>query len=409
MRFSFFVGFRYAGAKRRSQLVSFLSGMSVAGLMVGVGLLVAVLSIMNGFDREMRDRILGLVPQAAVFERDGIEDWRAVMETLKKDSRIAGVAPFVQVDGLASYRNNTAPVLLYGIDPASETNVSRILEYVDEQSLAALDASSENLLLGASLAGKLGVAQGSRLMVVIPDNHGSTSAPHIAYFKVSALIKSNTELDNTLALASLASVAHLTGNPSTVTGVRLRLNSIFSAPQTVYENLVKLGPGFYGTNWTRTHGNLYQAIQMSKNLVGLLMSLIVAIAAFNIISTLIMVVVDKQGDIAILRTLGATTKTIMMIFVVQGTSIGLVGTFLGVIFGCGLAFVAQDILQLLEAIFHVQFLKSDVYPLTYLPTEIRLSDIARVAFTALGLSFLATIYPAYRASKVQPAESLRYE
>lgn len=409
MRLPFFIGLRYAGARRRSQLVSFLSAISVAGLIVGVALLVAVLSIMNGFDREMRERILGLVPQAAVFERGGIQDWQGVVARLQQDPRIVAAAPFVQVDGLASFRNQTAPVLLYGVNPEAEALVSRVTDYISPQTLHRLSTEKENLLLGASLASALGLSIGDRFMVVVPDMQGSGRAPHIAYFRLLDTIKSHTELDNTLALASIADAAALSGSLHTVTGVRIKLKDLFAAPEVVYQNLLTLGPGFYGTNWTRTHGNLYQAIRMSKNMVGLLMSLIVAIAAFNIISTLVMVVVDKQGDIAILRTLGATTRTIMAIFMVQGTFIGILGTALGIIAGCVVALIAQDILHLVETLFHVQFLKSDVYPLTYLPTEIRMSDLVQVGATALCLSFLATLYPAYRASRVQPAVALRYE
>lgn len=409
MQLPIFIGLRYAGARRRSQLVSFLSAISVTGLIVGVALLLAVLSIMNGFDRELRERILGLVPQAAVFERGGMTNWQAVVDTLLTDERVAAAAPFVQVDGLASHGTATAPVLLYGIEPEVERSVSKITDYISEASLKKLQANSSYVLLGKEVAKKLHLNAGDKFMVVVPDATGSTKAPHIEYFELLEVIHSRTELDNSLALTSLQQAARLAGRGDAVTGVRLKLKDIFEAPEVVYENLIKLGVGFYGTNWKRTHYNLYHAIHMSKNLVGLLMSLIVAIAAFNIISTLIMVVVDKQGDIAILRTLGASTRTIMLIFIVQGSFIGLVGTIIGIAVGCGLALVAQDILQLLQFLFAVEFLKSDVYPLTYLPTEIKIADISQVGLTALALSFLATLYPAYRASKVQPADALRYE
>ncbi len=194
-----------------------------------------------------------------------------------------------------------------------------------------------------------------------------------------------------------------------VDGLRLRLIDLFDAPSVVYRQLVKLGPEFYGRNWTHTHGNIYSAIQMSKRLVGLLMSLIVAIAAFNVVSTLVLVAIDKQGDIAILRTLGASTKQIMMVFMVQGMIIGVLGTFFGTVAGVFMTLGVEDFVRGLEALLDIQFLKSDVYPTSYLPTELRLSDVLQVVATALSMSVLATLYPAWKASKVRPAEALRYE
>lgn len=405
---SLFIGLRYTAAKRRSQLVSFLSAISISGLVVGVALLVVVLSVMNGFDRELREKILGLVPQAVIKHREGMTDWAPVREQLLTDPRVLGVAPFVQLNGLVSYRRKTEPVLLYGIDSLLELEVSTIDQYVDSTVLQQLNQAENSLLLGGAIADRLGVKPGDNLMMVVPGKQ-QNAPPEIAYFELLGIIRSQTELDNTLALSSLHAAARLSGNSGAVTGVRLRLKDLFDAPAVVYENLLTLERGYTGTNWTRTQGNLYHAIQMSKNLVGLLMSLIVGIAAFNVVSTLVMVVVDKQGDIAILRTLGASTRTILAIFVVQGCFIGLMGTLLGILLGCGLSLVVESFVQTMEMLFHVQFLKSDVYPLTYLPAEIRIGDLTQIAFTALSLSFCATLYPAWKASRIQPAEALRYE
>ncbi|WP_188151253.1 lipoprotein-releasing ABC transporter permease subunit [Teredinibacter waterburyi] len=406
---AFFIGLRYTSARRRSQLVSFLSAISITGLAVGVALLVAVLSVMNGFDRELRERILGLVPQAAIYQRGGVEDWPDLVARISEDQQVLGVAPFVNLDALASLDNITVPVALYGVDVEAERAVSRLSEYVSADVYNSLASDAEALLLGRDIAIQMAAEVGDKVMLVVPDFSHQQAAPRIAYFRLAGIIHSGTELDNLLAVTGLVAAANLTGSPDRVTGVRLKLANLFDAPRVVYENLVKLGAGYYGNNWTRTHGNLYHAIHMSKSLVGLLMSLIVAIAAFNVVSTLVMVVVDKQGDIAILRTLGASTRSIMAIFMVQGTFIGLVGTAIGLVAGCILATGIADVVGWLERFLGVQFLKSDVYPLTYLPSEIQLGDILQVGLTALGLSFLATLYPAWRASRVQPAEALRYE
>ncbi|SMF31035.1 lipoprotein-releasing system permease protein [Alteromonadaceae bacterium Bs31] len=405
--FPVFIGLRYSSARRGDQLVSFLSGISITGLVVGVALLVVVLSVMNGFDRELREKILSLVPQAAIKHRQGIEDWQSLTSTLKEDPRIVAAAPFVQQMALVSFNKKTEAVVLYGIDPQQEKAVSEITRYVDEARLAELEAVP-SILLGAAVARKIGVTEKDRLLVVVP-NANASIAPEIQYLQVLGIIQSNTELDNSLALTSLALAAQLSGSPDEISGIRLKLNDLFDAPDVVYDNLVKLGPGYTGSNWTRTHGNIYHAIQMSKNLVGLLMSLIVGIAAFNVVSTLVMVVVDKQGDIAILRTLGAGTKSILAIFIVQGSLIGLFGTLMGIAVGCLLALGVQDFVQILESLLNYQFLKSDVYPLTYLPTEIRMSDLVRVFLTSFSLCFLATLFPAWKASRFQPADALRYE
>lgn len=245
-------------------------------------------------------------------------------------------------------------------------------------------------------------------MLVVPGERAGV-APHIGYFTLLKVLRTHTELDNSLSITHLTTAARYTGQPEKVTGMRLKVEDLFSARDIVWNALTQLGRNYYGTSWLNTHGNLYQAIHMSKKLVALLMSLIVAIAAFNVVSTLVMVVVEKQGDIAILRTFGASTGDIMAIFVVQGSVIGLIGTLLGVVFGLLLTLIVQPLVQFFEMLFGVQFLKSDVYPLTYLPIEIAPDDIAQVAITALLMSFLATLYPAWRASRTRPADVLRYE
>jgi lipoprotein-releasing system permease protein len=408
MKLPLLIGLRYTGAQRNSQLVSFFSGVSITGLVVGVGLLITVLSIMNGFDRELRQKILALVPQAAVYERGGTQDWWALQSRLEMRPRIQAAAPFIQLDGLVSHRGNAQPVVLYGVVPEEEARVSRLAEFLSDDVLRRLQDEPDQLVLGHSIAERLGVTEGEQLMVVVPGERAGT-APRIHYFTLLKILHTRTELDNSLAISHLTSAARLTATPEKITGMRLRVDDLFAAREVVWQALNELGRSYYGTSWQNTHGNLYQAIHMSKKLVALLMSLIVAIAAFNVVSTLVMVVVEKQGDIAILRTLGASTGEIMAIFMVQGTLIGIIGTVLGVVCGVLLSWLAQPLLRLFEILLDVRFLKSDVYPLTYLPIEISPADILQVSVTAMLMSFLATLYPAWRASRTRPAEILRYE
>lgn len=408
-RFSLFIGARYTGARKKSQLVSFLSAVSMAGLVVGVGLLIAVLSVMNGFDRDLREKILGLVPQAAIYHYYAIDDWPTLVDRIEDKDGVVAAAPFIQVNALASVKKETAAILLYGIDVQREQKVSLINDYIRQDSLQKLEREIDTVVLGYGIAQRLQVSVGDRTMLVAPSRTAESTAPHIAYFTVVDIIQSNTELDQVLALTSLDTAAKLAGTEGQVDGIRLKLDDLFQAPTIAYGIVASLSPGYYQTNWTRTHGNLYYAIQMSKNMVGLLMSLIVAIAAFNVISTLIMVVTDKRGDIAILRTLGASSRVILLTFLCQGCLIGITGIAIGVVLGCGLSLGLQRVVQCVERVFNVQFLHSDVYPLTYLPTEIRWDDIVQVVCVAMFLVLIAAIYPAWRATKIAPAEALRYE
>ncbi len=403
-----FIGLRYTGRLQKNQFVSFFSGVSICGLIVGVGLLIAVLSIMNGFDRELREKILGLVPQAAVYQREGVEDWQALQTKLEQQPRVIAASPFVQLEGLVSFRGKAEPVSLFGIEPEEEASVSRLQEFLTLEVQNQLKQNSKNLVLGKTIADRLALQDGDEVMMIVPSEQ-SGHAPKIEYFTVLKILHTQTELDNTLAITSLLTAAKLSGSPNKITGMRLKVDDLFDAREIVWRAVVNLGSQYYGSSWLNTHGNLYQAIHMSKKLIALLMSLIVAIAAFNVVSTLVMVVVEKQGDIAILRTFGASTHQIMAVFIVQGCLIGLVGSGLGVAFGVMLAKFIQSLVTLLEHALNTQFLKSDVYPLTYLPTEISWHDLLQVGLTALIMSFFATLYPAWRASRTVPAEILRYE
>ncbi|HEY6527819.1 MAG TPA: lipoprotein-releasing ABC transporter permease subunit [Cellvibrionaceae bacterium] len=403
------IGLRYAGTKKHNALLAFLARISIVGLALGVGLLITVLSVMNGFDRELKQKILALMPQGIIYHHDGISDWHLLKQRLLKQPGIVAASPFVELNALVSKNAAAEPVMLYGINPEEEIAVSQLHNYISAPVMNQLSEGARGLVLGKPLADKLQVQVGEQIMLIVPDTQSEQGAPKLDYFTVLGVLETKTELDQHLAITSLEAAAQLNGSSHEVSGMRLKVVDLFEARSLVWHAVMGLGEGYYGTSWMTTHGNLYTAIQMSKNLVGLLMSLIVAIAAFNVVSTLVMVVVEKQGDIAILRTLGLSTHQIMQIFIVQGTLIGFLGTSLGVIGGLGLSLCVESLVRGIEGIFHVQFLKTDVYPLTYLPSEIVWSDVATVAITALIMSFFATLYPSFKAARIQPADALRYE
>ena len=405
----FLLGARYGLSRRHSQLVSFISRLSTAGLVIGVALLILVMSIMNGFDRDLRENILGIMPQASIYHREAIADHEALIADIKHDSRILGASPFVQIHGLLSQRKQVAPIALFGVDPEQERTTSSLERYLPADAFSKLDQITNGILIGRGVAEKLQAEVGDNLSLIIPAAGNQQQAPHVKVVQVVAVIDSHTELDNGLALMGLEQASALSPYPGRVTGIRLKVENLFEAPQIVYELADSLPMGYYGSSWMRTHGNIYQAIQMSKNLVGMLVLLIVAIAAFNLVSTLIMVVVDKQGDIAILRTMGSSTVEIMGIFMIQGGLIGVIGASLGLLIGMLLSYLVTPFVQGIEQLFGIQFLHSDVYPISYLPSDFQWGDALYVVAIALVISFFATLYPAWRAARVQPAEALRYE
>jgi len=406
--FALFVGLRYAGAKRRSQLVSFISGISILGLTLGVGLLLTVLSVMNGFERELRERILGIMPHGTIEHRYGVEDWRALSDQINAGDAFVASAPFVSLEAMLSFRRAVQPVALYGIDVAQEKTVSRIDEFITSQALQSLQEQG-GVIIGSGLAKKLKVSVGQTLTLLVPSSSGGRELPKLKPLRLLGLIESGTELDHSLALMRLNDASDLSQHPGKVSGVRVKGVDLFTVPERIYQKVRELPYGYFGSDWTRSHGNLFHAIQMSKNLVGLLLFLIVAIAAFNVVSTLVMVVVDKQADIAILKTLGASRSNIMAVFVVQGSVIGALGTGSGLLLGLLGSWGAPSLVGWIETLLGMQFLSSDIYPVSYVPVEIWWSDFVLVALISLSMSFCATLFPAWRAAKIEPAEALRYE
>ena len=406
-RYIFFVGTRYGISRGHSHLVSFISRLSTAGLVIGVALLILVMSIMNGFDKELRENILGVMPQAMVYHRHAIEQPEQLIFQLEQHPRVLAASPFVQLQGLLSYQKQVAPVNIFGVDPDKEKTTSKLPDFLPAGTLQHLANSETGIVIGRGVADKLRVAESDSISLIIPVE--GNASPRIKVVTVLAILDTHTDIDNALALMNINTAAEISGYPGQITGVRLKVDDLFAAPDIVRDIMQTLPPEYYGSSWMRTHGGVYQSIQMSKNMVGMLLFLIIAIAAFNLVSTLIMVVVDKQGDIAILRTMGASTAEIMGVFMVQGGLIGLIGTSIGLALGVLLSYFVTPLVQFIERIFGIQFLHSDVYPITYLPSEMVAGDIAKVVVTALAISFFVSLYPAWRASKIQPADALRYE
>lgn len=405
--FALLIGCRYGASRDDKQMTAFISRLSTLGLVLGVALLVVVLSVMNGFDRELRERILGVMPQAVIYHRYGIEQWQDRVDALADHSDVLASAPFVKVQALAYHKAKVVPLMLLGVDPALEVGVSNIADMLPEFKRALSDNPGA-LLVGSGMAETLGLKVGTKLSIIVPSTSDG-ALPKIRSLTVSAIVHTGTQADNNLALSNLSTAAKLTATPERAGGIRIKVKDLFEAPKIAREISRDWGYGYYSSDWTRTHGNLYQAIHMSKQLVSMLLFLIIGIAAFNVVTTLIMVVSDKRSDIAILRTMGASQRQIMAIFLVQGGLIGGLGTLFGLLVGVTLTFVATDAVAWLESVSGFQFLKSDVYPISYLPTDIQLADIALVALAALLLSTLAALYPAWKASKTQPAEALRYD
>ena len=410
--FSLFVGLRYTAAKRNNHFISFISLVSMTGLMLGVAALIVVLSVMNGFDRELKNRILGMVPHATISGYDApIPDWQALSNQIEKDPRVTGVAPFIHAQGMLTNEGQVRGVMVQGVLPEQESKVSIVSKHMKAGQWNDLKPGEYGIILGDLLARYLGVRMGDKVTLVLPEASISVAGvtPRLKRFTVVGTFSVGAELDSTLAYVHIDDAAKLKRIPDGVEGVRLTFSDLFDAPQAVRDIGSTLQGYYLVSDWTRTHGNLFQAIQMEKRMIGLLLFLIVFVAAFNIVSTLVMVVTDKKADIAILRTLGATPGMIMRIFMVQGMLIGMIGTVLGTGLGVLLALTVSDLVAWLERILGIEFLSSDVYFISYLPSQLNWDDVTLITSAAMAISFIATLYPAWRASRTQPAEALRYE
>ncbi len=408
-----FVGLRYTRAKRRNHFISFISFTSILGIALGITALITVLSVMNGFETELRERILGMASHATISgSAEGLGDWETVARRAREHEQVLGAAPYVTAQVMLSSGEEVSGTLLRGVLPEVEPEVSEAVKKMLVGKLTDLKPKGYGIILGKELAFAMGVRTGDKITVVTPQASVTPAGilPRLKRFTVVGLFEVGMyEYDRNLAFIHIADAAKLMRLEDRVTGVRLKLEDLFQAPRVVREIARELGGRLYISDWTRQHANFFRAIQTEKRVMFIILLLIVAVAAFNIVSTLVMVVTDKQGDIAILRTLGMTPGSVMAIFIVQGALIGLVGTLLGVVGGVSLALNVETIVPAIERLFGIQFLSPDVYYISDLPSELHGDDVVRIGGVAFLLSLIATLYPAWRAARTQPAQALRYE
>jgi lipoprotein-releasing system permease protein len=408
-----YIGLRYTRAKRRNHFISFISLTSMLGVALGVAALITVLSVMNGFEKELRTRILGMVAHLIITGPDGtLEDWQTPQKQIERDSRVVGIAPFVEGQGMLTHRRQVQGTLIRGIVPSQEDQVADIRSKIVAGSLDALSPGSFHIILGMDLARTLGVLVGDKITLVTPHATATPAGiiPRLKQVTVEGIFQVGMyEYDSALAIMSLEDAATLFRLPGRVSGLRVKLDDLFTAPTLAHELQETLAGNYRAADWTYQHANFFRALRTEKTVMFVILFLIVAVAAFNIVSTLVMVVTDKQADIAILRTLGLTPANIMGAFMVQGTVIGFIGTALGILGGVILAFNVEAVVPQIEAFFGVQFLPADVYYISELPSALHWNDVITIGCTAFFLCVLVTLYPAWRAARTQPAEALRYE
>lgn len=411
--YELFAGLRYTRAKRRNHFISFISLASMIGIAIGVMALITVLSVMNGFERELRTRILGMASHATITgASDGLADWQQAAALARKNPEIEAVAPYIEGEGMVKVGSELSGTMLRGVSPSDEAKVDDVASHMKVGSLEDLKPGTYNIVLGRELAQLLGVTVGDKVDLMIPQATVTPAGvlPRFRRFTVSGVFQVGMyEFDRGLVLINIDDAAALLRMPGRVTGVRLKLYDLFKAPRVARELAQQLPGIYYVSDWTRSHANFFRAVATEKMVMFIILSLIVGVAAFNIVSTLVMVVQDKQSDIAILRTLGATPRSIMAVFMVQGSIIGVVGTLFGVIGGVLLALNVEQLVPILEALTGHQFLSPDIYYISDLPSQLEASDVLRISGLSLALGLLSTIYPAWRASRVNPAEALRYE
>ncbi len=410
---SVYIGLRYTRAKRRNHFISFISLTSMLGVGLGVMALITVLSVMNGFEKELKQRILGMTSHAFVTGADGsLKDWHELEGLVNENPHVLNSAPFVEGQAMLSQGTRVRGSMVRGVDPELEGKVSTVGEKVTAGKFSDLQPGSFGIMLGKDLARAMGVTVGSKITLITPHVSPTPAGviPRLKRLDVTGIFEIGMyEYDSTLAIMNIEDAAKLFRIPGKVTGLRLQLDDVYKAPQITRDLLFSLPAGYRAADWTFQHQNFFTALKTEKTVMFVILMLIVAVAAFNIVSTLIMMVTDKQADIAILRTLGMTPKQIMAIFMVQGTLIGLIGTLLGIVAGVALAINLPDLIAQLEHIIGYQFLPADVYYISDLPSDLDWNDVYVIGATAFILSILSTLYPSWKASQTRPAEALRYD
>lgn len=413
--YEFFIGLRYTRAKRSNHFISFISLTSMVGIALGVAALIVVLSVMNGFQKELRSRILGVASHVQITGTNNqLRDWPALVKFVQGSPQVEAAAPYIMAQGLLSFDQNVQGGIIRGVLPADEERVARIGSQMRAGKLSDLKPGEFGIVLGAELAQNLGVMLGDKVTVMAPQGQITPTGmvPRLKQFKLVGIFQIGMyEYDASLALIHMEDAAKLYRMPETVSGVRLKLANLDDAP-VIARDLTRQLSGFgtyYVSDWTEQHANFFQAVQMEKRVMFVILTLIVAVAAFNIVSTLVMAVTDKRADIAILRTLGAAPTSIMKIFIVQGASIGVLGTLIGVVGGILLALNIGTVVPFIEHLFGIHFLPKEIYYISELPSDLQWGDVISIGLLSLVLSLLATLYPSWKAANLNPAEALRYE
>lgn len=407
----FFIGLRYTRAKRRNQFISFVSGFSLLGMMLGVSALIIVLSVLNGFDRELKGRILSVVPHGFVTADRPIQDWHALAARVEQHPGVMATAPYISGFGMASFGENSEMVQIQGILPEQERQVSVVDRHMIRGDLANLQAGEWGIVIGRILARFINTQVGDYITILTPRVSTTPFGPLLMpkQFKVVGIFEVGADVDKNLAMIHLDSAQRLFRYRDSVEGLHVKVTDIYQAAGIMQSLGSGLAENIAVKDWSETQGSLFQAVKMEKILIMLMLMIIVAIAAFNIVSSLVLMVADKRSDIAVLRTLGMTARQVMGIFMVQGSAVGLFGILLGVIFGIAGAFYVGDIVAFAESLFDQKIFDPGVYYISELPSHWLLSDTLIVVSVAIVMSVLATLPPALRAARIAPAEALRYE
>jgi lipoprotein-releasing system permease protein len=411
--FELFVGLRYTRAKRRNHFISFISLTSMVGIGLGVAALIIVLSVMNGFQQELRTRILGVASHVQMTGPNNVlNDWQGLEARVRNAEHVQAAAPYIMAQGMLSYDQAVQGVIVRGILPAQETKVAELGEHMRAGALTDLRPGEFGIVLGSDLAHALGVFVGDKIVLMAPQGQFTPTGvvPRLKQFRIVGLFQVGMyEYDAGLALIHMEDAAKLYRMGDAVSGLRLKLDDLFMAPLVSRQLAQQLDGNYYVGDWTQQHANFFRAVQMEKRVMFIILALIVAVAAFNIVSTLVMAVTDKRADIAIMRTFGASPASIMKIFIVQGALIGVIGTVLGALLGIVIALNIDVIVPFIENMLGTKFLAKDVYYINDLPSQLLWTDVAMITMLSFALSLLATLYPSWRAAQTNPAEALRYE
>jgi len=413
MNYELMIGLRYTRAKRRNHFISFISAISMLGIALGVAALIVVLSVMNGFQQELRTRILGVASHVQISGLNGeLAGWDKIAQQARNNPHVMAAAPYISAQGMLAFDQTVRGALVRGIVPELEEKVADFNQHMKSGNLADLKPGEFGIVLGAELAHALQVFTGDKVTLIAPQGLVTPAAilPRLKQFKVVGIFEVGMfEYDSGLALIDLQDAQVLYRMEDRVSGVRLKLDDLFRAPLVGRELMRDLDADVLVSDWTRNHANFFRAVAIEKNMMFIILSLIVAVAAFNIVSTLIMAVTDKESDIAILRTLGASPRSIMTIFIVHGSIIGVIGLVLGVAGGLALAFNLDVVIPAIERVLGVQLWTKEVYYISELPSQVQWPDVTVIAAVSFVLTLIATLYPSWRASRINPAEALRYE